>query len=436
MKKKKLRKTSSVRFSTETFKERLNFIKNEKVCVHNFFLRTYYLQKIIGEYMNMETLKDVSLFISKTCDIQEGFFDKSLVVYGDVNIRNTEICEGGLYISEKSKVFCSSITSAKTYRVPFNEAEKAVYDLSLKSIELSESKKLSTGCVADFGIQLKGSRNDCNIFTFRSDNIYNSNKSLNEILQIFIDVPLNSTVIVNIIGQKITFNSIEIYYKGEVIDPDNQINIIWNFSECSLFCSSFSKLYGVFLVPFGKCKFKKIYLQGKVIAKSVSGSLEVCDIDFEDCWLFEKKKSLKEDFKKDKCHIDVKECKQEKIVIKKPREKCHVKEEPIKCKEEVCCHKPIKCEKPVECEDKKISRYQAYNDVIESIALEEAGLANILISEGLKVERAIDLACNTDDLIKVNSSVKKTLAQVSHNQMLLQYKLTQVQENISRLCNK
>ncbi|XMB67018.1 hypothetical protein RI065_00445 [Mycoplasmatota bacterium zrk1] len=73
-----------------------------------------------------------------------------------------------------------------------------------------------------------------------------------------------------------------------------------------------------------------------------------------------------------------------------------------------------------------IDKPQAIADVIESIALEEVGLAHILNAEGEKIQKGVAIATSIDDLIKVNASVSETLKNVSKMQMLLQYKLEEI----------
>ena len=73
-----------------------------------------------------------------------------------------------------------------------------------------------------------------------------------------------------------------------------------------------------------------------------------------------------------------------------------------------------------------VDRDQAIADIIESIALEETGLAHIINAEGEKIQRALQIAGNAEDLISVNESVKDTLVNIIKMQMLLQFKLEEV----------
>ncbi len=83
-----------------------------------------------------------------------------------------------------------------------------------------------------------------------------------------------------------------------------------------------------------------------------------------------------------------------------------------------CCNSHRKC-----C---PITKSQAVTNIIELIALEETGLANIINVEGEKTQKGIDLATNIDELISLDSSMKDTLTNVAKIQMLLQFKLEEV----------
>ena len=73
-----------------------------------------------------------------------------------------------------------------------------------------------------------------------------------------------------------------------------------------------------------------------------------------------------------------------------------------------------------------VTREQAITDIIESIALEEAGLAHIINAEGEKIQKGKEIACNVDELVTLNASVKDTLTNIIKIQMLLQFKLEEI----------
>lgn len=62
-------------------------------------------------------------------------------------------------------------------------------------------------------------------------------------------------------------------------------------------------------------------------------------------------------------------------------------------------------------------------EIMHSIALEEAGISHILNAEGEKIQKAVAISNNIDDLICVNESVKRTLTQVTLLEGMLYSKL-------------
>lgn len=78
----------------------------------------------------------------------------------------------------------------------------------------------------------------------------------------------------------------------------------------------------------------------------------------------------------------------------------------------------------------------AYADILESIALQEAGLAHIINAEGEKIQTALGISQEgrnfppmvrcVDDLLKVNDSVSDLLVNVIKLEMVLEFKLKEV----------
>lgn len=71
-------------------------------------------------------------------------------------------------------------------------------------------------------------------------------------------------------------------------------------------------------------------------------------------------------------------------------------------------------------------------DVINSIALVEAALAHILNAEGEKLQKAVQLACSIDDLLKINRSVRSTLIHATFLEHTLFAKLETVCSNCKK----
>ena len=73
-----------------------------------------------------------------------------------------------------------------------------------------------------------------------------------------------------------------------------------------------------------------------------------------------------------------------------------------------------------------ITREQAINDLLESIALEEVALAHILNAEGEKIQYSFAHCATIKDLINIDNAVMGVITSVIKSQMLLQFKLEEV----------
>jgi len=74
----------------------------------------------------------------------------------------------------------------------------------------------------------------------------------------------------------------------------------------------------------------------------------------------------------------------------------------------------------------ELKRNEVINLLLASIAMEEIGLSHILNAEGEKIQAALAEKASVEELLKINSSVERTLRNVLKNQMLLQFKLEDV----------
>lgn len=74
-----------------------------------------------------------------------------------------------------------------------------------------------------------------------------------------------------------------------------------------------------------------------------------------------------------------------------------------------------------------LKRREAINLLLSSIALEEIGLSHIINAEGEKIQYILKNCDHTlEELLKLNASVGEMLRNIASNQILLQFKLTEV----------
>lgn len=70
-----------------------------------------------------------------------------------------------------------------------------------------------------------------------------------------------------------------------------------------------------------------------------------------------------------------------------------------------------------------VKRCESVTDIIESVALQQTGLSHILNAEGEKIQAALKTAKTTDELLKVNDSVKSMVNSITRLETVLQGKL-------------
>ncbi len=126
--------------------------------------------------------------------------------------------------------------------------------------------------------------------------------------------------------------------------------------------------------------------------------------------------------KEEHCHKDC-ECNNGDECYKDGHETKHRKDK--------CCHGTWHCDDILEEEDfprgcKPVK--SGLTDVVNSIAHQENGLANILEKESKKICKAIGVAKSIDDLIKIDKSVQDTIKQINSVQILLLSKLQEVSD--------
>lgn len=84
-----------------------------------------------------------------------------------------------------------------------------------------------------------------------------------------------------------------------------------------------------------------------------------------------------------------------------------------------------------------LTKEQALNMILASIALEETALSHIINAEGEKIQHVLsDCSNNAEDILSVNNSVKEMLEVIMQNQMILKGKMEKVLAHIPKPCDK
>ncbi len=364
----------------------------------------------------MKTNKNLSccLYVLKDLDVQNSYFEKNIFVNNSVSLKNSVISNGCLYRNENTKTTYCDLDKSCEKVFEYSYFDRKNYEYCVESIRLQEINSKNFGEVKNSTLYLKGNDSKQNIFTFKYSDIYNSKKNFEDILQVNISVPENSCIVINIIGAKVILNCLDIYVNGQEANEKTSFKLIWNFPETSFFACNFSKLFGFFLLPFATVKVKNCSIYGFLVSRILKGN---CKIYYRNC-IDTSIITLCDDYSLD---FDT-NCDTNSSTVNCCTTYCTTTTLPTTTCTTYCCT-------TYDCNN---NYKQAYIDVIESIALEEAGLSHIINAEGEKIQKALEIAETTDDLLKINQSVKRTLATVNHSQMLLQFKLDEVQRQFKK----
>ena len=76
--------------------------------------------------------------------------------------------------------------------------------------------------------------------------------------------------------------------------------------------------------------------------------------------------------------------------------------------------------------DIRLSRREAVNLLLTSIAMEEIGISHLLNAEGEKVQYVLTKHPSVDELIRFTRTTERLLRDLIHKEILLQEKLSQV----------
>lgn len=75
----------------------------------------------------------------------------------------------------------------------------------------------------------------------------------------------------------------------------------------------------------------------------------------------------------------------------------------------------------IECSE--VDKCCAASALLQSIALEETAISHILNAEGEKLQKAISISCDTNNLIEINKSVENMVDKITNLELVLKSKL-------------
>ncbi|MEG0265763.1 MAG: choice-of-anchor A family protein [Erysipelotrichaceae bacterium] len=242
-------------------------------------------------------------------------------------------------------------------------------------------------------LTLKGTSVGLNNFVI-NPNSYN----ISTITSIDIIVPLNSTVLISILGTSITLNSFTTLLNGVPITKPQAAYILWNFPDATSLSIN-SNIYGALLAPFATISSSNVVIYGTLMALNLTGLLNGVKNNF-----LGQLPDLYDPSTTGSCTTSTSTTTTTTTTTTSTTSTSTTTVAP-----------PTK-------------RDQAIIDVIESVALVQTGLSHILNAEGEKVQAALKNPDSITYLLEVNASVESMVRAISRLEMMLQSKLELFQE--------
>lgn len=241
--------------------------------------------------------------------------------------------------------------------------------LKCASLGWSNFKNNGIGWVQFGGLILLGISDELNIFTIDGTNVQASGLTLAQLNRINIIAPIGSTILINVLGTPIGFGSKTIFRNGVSATGNDAQYILWNLPDCLEIESGTTSIKGSILAPYATYNSTFSNFEGTLMVYNFYGNAEAHD------YLF-------------------------------------LGELP-----DVCQLQPLPPSNLI---------HQAITDLIESIALEQTSLSHILNSEGEKIQKALELNLDAEELLAINKSVKCMINSIGLLESVLVSKLDTV----------
>ena len=196
--------------------------------------------------------------------------DPSFVIGGNVNVSAGSNASGNTVISPSSTVISYTMGNPNGMLVtgtPIDFQETERY-LKCASAFWGGLESNGSGEVIFNQLNLTGTDESLNVFSFDGGNIYGSGLSLSQLNGINIIAPAASTVLINVAGANILYGSYQIFRNGTAATRENARKILWNFPEALTWSNSTTAIYGSVLAPFAAANTTFSQINGNIVFDS------------------------------------------------------------------------------------------------------------------------------------------------------------------------
>ncbi len=321
--------------------------------------------------------------------------DPSFVIGGNVSVSAGSNASGNTVISPSSTVISYTMGNPNGMLVtgtPIDFQETERY-LKCASAFWGGLESNGSGEVIFNQLNLTGTDESLNVFSFDGGNIYGSGLSLSQLNGINIIAPASSTILINVAGANILYGSYQIFRNGTAATRENARKILWNFPEALTWSNSTTAIYGSVLAPFAAANTTFSQINGNIVFDSYTGNAESHNELFEgelpepvSCFLTT---SSTTSSTTTSTTMTTSTTSTTSTTTAAPG-----------------------------------SRSQAISDLFESVALQQAALSHILNGEGEKLQKLLSFEDVTHEtVLKANRSVESMVNSVAELETILKMKL-------------
>lgn len=202
--------------------------------------------------------------------------DPSFVVNGNIDVSAGSNASGNTVINPTGTIINYTMGNPNgsfLTGTPIDFAEAEDY-LKCASAFWNTLEANGTGQIIFGQLNLTGTDETLNIFSFDASNIYGTGIALNQLNGINIIAPLNSTILINVSGINIQYGSYQIFRNSTAASRENARRILWNYPEALTWSNSTTAIYGSVLAPFASANTTFSQINGNIIFENYSGNAE------------------------------------------------------------------------------------------------------------------------------------------------------------------
>ena len=212
-----------------------------------------------------------------------------LVVGGNMNITGGTNLSGNSIISSNGNITKYTMTNNNGVlnqplvedSIDFEAVEKYLRCLSAGLENQTPNGRVNPQTWG--GLYLQGTDPDLNIFTFDGTNIEGTGLTLGTINTLDIQVPDGSTVLINVLGQDLSFGNYGIFLNGQETTQEQNKLIFWNFPNALNINSNNISIKGSLLAPYATANMNNGNIRGNLILLNLNGNIEEHNDLFEGC---------------------------------------------------------------------------------------------------------------------------------------------------------